>query len=1040
LGAACLVEAQILRHVGFEIMLDMPERRRPNSWPYSGQGVTAVLGPTNTGKTHYAIERMVSHATGVIGLPLRLLAREVYTRVVEKVGAHNVALITGEEKIIPQYARYQICTVEALPSQTNAEFVAIDEVQLSADLERGHMFSDRTLNLRGRSETLLLGSDTVAGILKKLLPGLTITSRPRLSTLMYAGEKKITRLPRRSAIVAFSADEVYAIAELVRRQHGGAAVVMGALSPRTRNAQVELYQSGDVEYLVATDAIGMGLNLDVDHVAFAQNFKFDGHQYRELTPAEYGQIAGRAGRHIKDGTFGVTGQVGPLDEELVERLQTHQFEPVRTLQWRTSDLDFSSVEALLSSLDTLPSKTMPNVDGLSRALPTTDHRSLMLLSKDEMVMRYATSKPNVKRLWDVCTLPDYRKIAPAQHADIIAQLYRDLCTRGRVDETYMADQVSRADNVDGEIDTLSARVAQIRTWTYVANRPGWLADPAHWQEKTRAIEDRLSDALHDRLTKRFVDRRTSVLMKRLRENVMLEAYVGFDGVVTVEGHHVGSLVGFRFTPDLTAGGPDAKAVQGAAQKALGLEFEARAARFAIASNGDLSLGADGVVRWLGAAVAQLAASDDWLKPRAVTLADEQLTGSTRDRVAMRIERFVAHTIETHIKPLQDLAAAEQLQGFAKGLAFRLVESGGVVERRNIAEEMKSLDQTARSALRRLGVRFGFYYVFMPALLKPQPAEIVTMLWALKNDAKDKPGYGEPVALLAAGRTSFAPNAEVTPEFYRLAGFAVLGNRAVRFDILERLADQIRPALYWKEGVEVRPEAAFGKAAFFVTPGMMSILGATHDDMVAVLSALGYRSQPMPKPEFETKLAEDTTPKFEVVIAAPHAHAAAEAMAEAASEAAAETEEHTTEEVVVDADTAEALQPVEIVEEVAAPVEEAKPVLIWRVARAERPVQSRPNFRAKNNAPAVEGEAANPRFERRPKTDNKPGGDKPKFDKPKFDRSRFEKPKGQDGKSEGGKPNNQKFDKPKFEKPKFEKPIDPDSPFAKLAALKERMKS
>ena len=1037
-----------IRQLGFEIMLDLP-RSRPHSTstPYSGQGVTAVLGPTNTGKTHYAIERMVSHATGIIGLPLRLLAREVYTRVAEKVGAHQVALITGEEKIIPPFARYHVCTVEALPSDTNAEFVAIDEVQLSADLERGHMFSDRTLNLRGRAETLLLGSDTVAGILKKLLPGITITGRPRLSTLMYAGEKKITRLPRRSAIVAFSADEVYAIAELVRRQHGGAAVVMGALSPRTRNAQVELYQSGDVEYLVATDAIGMGLNLDVDHVAFAQNFKFDGHQYRELTPAEYGQIAGRAGRHIKDGTFGVTGQVGPLDEELVERLQTHQFEPVRTLQWRTSNLDFSSVEALLTSLDTLPSDTMPNVDGLSRALPTTDHRSLMLLSKDELVMRYATSKPNVKRLWDVCTLPEYRKIAPAQHADIIAQLYRDLCTRGRVDETYMADQVSRADNVDGEIDTLSARVAQIRTWTYVANRPGWLADPAHWQEKTRAIEDRLSDALHDRLTKRFVDRRTSVLMKRLRENVMLEAYVGFDGTVTVEGHQVGSLSGFRFTPDLTAGGPDAKAVQGAAQKALGLEFEARAARFAIASNGDLSLGADGVVRWLGAAVAQLASSDDWLKPRAVILADEQLSGSTRDRVAMRIDRFVAHTIETHIKPLQDLAGAEQLQGFAKGLAFRLVESGGVVERRTITEEMKSLDQTARSALRRLGVRFGFYYVFMSALLKPQPAEIITLLWALKNDAKDKPGYGEPVALLAAGRTSFAPNAEVLPDFYRLAGFAVLGNRAVRFDILERLADQIRPALYWKEGVEVRPEAAFGKAAFFVTPGMMSILGATHDDMVAVLSALGYRSQPMPRAEFETKLAEvklivpakpaeDTTPKFEVVIAAPHAHVVAEAAAEAVAEAAE------TDAALVDETVAEALQPVEFVEDAAAPLEEAKPVLIWRVARAERPVQQRPNFRAKTNAPAVEGETAKPRFERKPKADgksadDKPKFEKPKFDKPKFDRSRFERPKNADGTTEAPKP---KFDKPKSEKPKFEKPVDPDSPFAKLAALKERMKS
>jgi ATP-dependent RNA helicase SUPV3L1/SUV3 len=1069
--------------------------------PYSGAGVTAVLGPTNTGKTHYAIERMVAHRTGVIGLPLRLLAREVYQRVVEKVGVQNVALITGEEKITPAFARYQVCTVEALPAETNADFVAIDEVQLAADMERGHVFADRALNLRGRGETLLLGAETVSGILKKLLPGLQVTTRPRLSTLTYAGEKKITRLPRRSAIVAFSADEVYAIAELVRRQRGGAAVVMGALSPRTRNAQVELYQNGDVDYLVATDAIGMGLNLDVDHVAFAQNWKFDGHQYRELTAAEYGQIAGRAGRHMRDGTFGVTAKVGPLDDELVERLQTHNFEPVRMLQWRNDKLDFSSIAALLASLD-----VTPTVDGLTRALPSTDHRALMLLMRDELVTRHATSAANVKRLWDCCLLPDYRKIAPAQHADIIAQLYRDLCRRGRVDEDYMADQVARANVTEGEIDTLSARIAQIRTWTYVANRPGWLADPTHWQEKTRAIEDRLSDALHDLLTKRFVDRRTTVLMKRLRENAMLEAYVGFDGAVTVEGHHVGSLQGFRFTADPTVGGMDAKAVQAAASKALALEFEARAARFVIAANGDLSLGNDGIVRWLGAPVAQLAASEDWLKPRAVLLADEQLTGPTRDRVVMRIERFVGHVIETHLKALIDLAAADQLQGFARGLAFRLVESGGAVERRTIAEDMKTLDQTARSALRRLGVRFGFHYVFLPALIKPQPAEIVTLLWALKNDALGLPGYGEPVQLLAAGRTSFVPNPAVQADFYRLAGFAVLATRIVRFDILERLADQIRPALYWKEGVEARPEAAFGKGAFFVTPGMMSILGATHDDMAAVLQALGYRGQPMPKAEFDVKLeavkkivpakpAEETAPKFEVVIAAPHAHAVAEAQAEAAQAEAAlaetsqtETVERQVEAALVAPDApaadtqtdgpadlivAEALQAVpETAHEPIA--EDAKPVTIWRVARAERPQPARPRFERRpaqrSDAPARNGEAA----------EQRPAGDAPKPEWKKRDGGRpfargGEKPAGDrnkggfKGRAPQGEPktpghnqaghnqagHNHAGNKPREQhgrddknrgqwqaapKPRVEKPIDPDSPFAKLAALKERMKS
>ncbi|MCB1511944.1 MAG: helicase, partial [Hyphomicrobiaceae bacterium] len=821
----------------------MPASRShpPKPLILSGRGVTAVLGPTNTGKTHYAIERMAAHSSGVIGLPLRLLAREVYGRMVDKVGVGHVSLVTGEEKITPPGARYSVCTVEAMPQDTDAAFVAIDEVQIAGDLERGHVFTDRILSLRGREETLLLGSATVRGILEHLLPGITIVERPRLSELHYAGSKKITRLPRRSAIVAFSADEVYAIAELVRRQRGGAAVVMGALSPRTRNAQVELYQNGDVDYLVATDAVGMGLNLDVDHVAFAQDFKFDGHQYRPLTPAEFGQVAGRAGRHMRDGTFGVTGRVLPFDDELVDRLQSHDFEPVRTLQWRTSSFDFSSVEDLLASLDVTPAHP-----ALTRALPATDHRALMLLARDEMVMRFARARPNVKRLWEVCALPDYRRIAPAQHADIVAQLYRDLCTRGRVDEDYMADQVARADVTEGEIDTLAARVAQIRTWTYVSHRPGWLADPTHWQEKTRAIENRLSDALHDRLTKRFVDRRTTILMKRLRENAMLEANISAEGTVTVEGHHVGEMQGFRFAADAEAGGPDAKAVQAAALKALALEFEARAARFAIAPNGDLSLGADGKLRWLGVVIGQLAASENWLQPRVVLLADEQLTGPARDRVAVRAERFVGHTIETQIKPLLDLAQAEQLQGFARGLAFQLVENAGVVERRAVADEMKTLDQTARAALRTLGVRFGFYNIFLPALLKPAPAEMVTLLWSLKHDLMDNPGYGEPVSLLAAGRTSFVPEAAVDAIFYKLAGFAVLGSRAVRIDILERLADLIRPSLFWKEGAETRPEAAFGRGAFFVTPAMMSILGATHDDMEAVLQALGYRGQPMPK--------------------------------------------------------------------------------------------------------------------------------------------------------------------------------------------------
>ncbi|MFZ1773579.1 MAG: helicase-related protein, partial [Rhizobiaceae bacterium] len=551
----------------------------PQPLVLSGRDVTAILGPTNTGKTHLAIERMVAHDSGVIGLPLRLLAREVYQKVCEKVGAKNVALITGEEKIQPKGARYSVCTVEAMPRQTDAAFVAIDEVQLAGDFERGHVFTDRILHLRGRSETLLLGAATMRGILEKLLRGLAVVTRPRLSHLAWAGSKKATRLPPRSAIVAFSVDEVYAIAELIRRQRGGAAVVLGALSPRTRNAQVELYQSGDVDFLVATDAIGMGLNLDVNHVAFAQRRKFDGYQYRDLSPAELGQIAGRAGRHLRDGTFGVTGQTDAFDEELVKRIEGHEFDPLKVLQWRTADFDLSSLAALRRSLD----RNAP-VDGLARALPAIDQRALEALAADPAIAALADRPERVSMLWEACALPDYRRIAPAQHADLIAAIFADLARRGHVDENYMAEQVRRADSVEGDIDTLSQRIAQIRTWTYVSHRPGWLADPSHWQEKTRQIEDRLSDGLHERLTKRFVDRRTSVLMKRLRENTTMEAEISPTGAVMVEGHHVGELQGFRFAPDNAAGGEDAKAVKAAAQQALAAEFEARAERFGAAAN------------------------------------------------------------------------------------------------------------------------------------------------------------------------------------------------------------------------------------------------------------------------------------------------------------------------------------------------------------------------------------------------------------------------------------------------------------------------
>jgi ATP-dependent RNA helicase SUPV3L1/SUV3 len=1006
----------------------------------SGRGVTAVLGPTNTGKTHFAIERMVAHGSGIIGLPLRLLAREVYQRVVERVGASQVALVTGEEKIAPAGARFSVCTVEAMPRETKAAFVAIDEIQLAGDLERGHIFTDRLLHLRGRDETLLLGSATMKPILQQVLPGITIVERPRLSQLFYAGQKKITRLPQRTAIVAFSADEVYAIAELIRRQRGGAAVVLGALSPRTRNAQVGLYQAGDVEYLVATDAIGMGLNLDVDHVAFAQDRKFDGYQFRNLNPGELGQVAGRAGRHLKDGTFGVTGRVDPFDNELVERLESHQFDTVKVLQWRTAKFDFSSIGALQRSLE-----AAPRVEGLTRALPAIDQQALDFLARYPEVTDLANTPERVEKLWEACALPDYRRITPAQHADLIQSLFFDLVRHGAVNEDFMAEQVRRADRTDGEIDTLSARIAQIRTWTYVSNRPGWLADPTHWQEKTREIEDRLSDALHDRLTKRFVDRRTSVLMKRLRENAMLEAEISVNGDVFVEGHPMGQLAGFRFTPISGTEGPDAKAVEAAAHKALALEFEARAARLHASGNNDLAISADGLVRWLGDPVARLTGSDHMLHPRVILLADEQLTGNARDHVVARIERFVNHHISTVLKPLDDLSRAEDLQGLAKGLAFQLVENLGVLFRRDVSDDVKSLDQDARASMRRYGVRFGAYHIFMPALLKPAPAELITLLWALKNDGLDKAGYGDLIPVLAAGRTSVVTDAGYERMFYKLAGFRFLGKRAVRIDILERLADLIRPLLQWKPGATTRPDGAYDGRRFTTTTAMLSILGATPDDMEEILKGLGYRADSVTAEEAEAFLASQTAssvvpgeekPDEDADAAAEHADV--DAGTEEATEAAQPVVEAVADAAAVEAASAE---------EAAVPAE-PKPVLLWRPGgrsdnqRGARPAGDRQRHGGNRgpNRGATEGQAEGRRDERRRDGEGGKGRDRDSG-RGGFGQKGDRQERG-DRKDRGPRPDRDAKSQPaRFEAkpPRKEKPIDPDSPFAKLAALKEQMK-
>ena len=809
-----------------------------------------------------AIERMVAHKSGLIGLPLRLLAREVYGRVCDKVGVANVSLVTGEERITPKGAKYQVCTVEAMPEYTNADFVAIDEVQLATDLERGHFFTDRILNLRGKHETMLLGADTMAAALHDLLPRISITTRPRMSVLEYAGSKKITRMPTRSAIVAFSADEVYAIAELVRRERGGAAVVTGSLSPRTRNAQVELYQNGDVDFLIATDAIGMGLNLDVNHVAFAQDTKYDGFQFRKLTASELAQVAGRAGRHTKDGTFGTTSRVQPFEDELIQALETHTFAPAKILTWRNRNLNYASITELKFSLEKPADHRR-----LMKAPTNADIIALDRLSNDPDIIDITNSSERVKLLWDVVKTPDYRKISPASHAEILAQVYLDVAREGKINEIWFADQVASSDNTNGELDALSTRIANIRTCTYLSNRDDWLENATEWREKTREVEDRLSDALHETLTKRFVDRRTSILMKRLKENRMLEAEIGDNGSVSVEGHAVGHLKGFRFVADVSEGGKDAKALNAAATKALSAEIEKRADRLAASPNSDIVLGNDGTMRWLGEAVAKLAKGDTPLKPRVIMLADEQLTGPALDKVVARLERWVSNHINTLLKPLSDLEANQELNGIARGIAFRLVENMGILARKDVADDLKNLDQDMRSIMRHNGVRFGAYHVFIPLLLKPAPSQLICLLWAIANDKMEAVGLTEVPGLSAAGRTSAPVDESFEKTFYGLSGFKLLGAKAVRIDILERLADLIRPTTSWKQdsGNE-KPEGAVDGRAFYVTPAMLSILGATHEDMVTILKGLGYKEEK--RLEADIKPAAETADEAAVDVPEP----------------------------------------------------------------------------------------------------------------------------------------------------------------------------
>ncbi len=746
----------------------------------------AVLGPTNTGKTHLAVERMLGHHSGIIGFPLRLLAREVFERVRKIAGDNATALVTGEEKIVPQGARYFLCTVEAMPLDREFDFLAVDEIQLATDRERGHVFTDRLLHARGANETMFLGSSILKPLISRLVKGVEFIERPRLSQLTYDGDKKLTRLPPRTAVVAFSAAEVYAVAELIRRQRGGAAVVLGVLSPRTRNAQVAMFQSGDVDYLIATDAIGMGLNMDIAHVAFAGLSKFDGRRQRSLETSELAQIAGRAGRHMSDGTFGTTAGAGPIDAQVVEAIENHRFPAARTLFWRNRDLSFRSLNDLLASLDARP----PHSDMVVKR-DAPDHLALLELARDEAIRAATGSRERVNLLWDVAQIPDYRKESPTSHAKLLARVFTALVEKGAIDSDWAGRSLTELDRVEGDIDTLTQRIERIRTWRFIAHRNGWMKDAEHWQGRAREVEDRLSDALHERLTQRFVDRRASVLMKRLKDSRSLFSHVAATGAVEVEGHYVGRLEGLKFTPDASAtelGAPH-RAVKAASARALAHEIPRRVRE--IVAEPDTAFGLDERSRiiWRGAVVAELAPGRSILKPEITVPAADGLSDADRLALRRRLEAWIEATIAATLGPLIQCQAAASdalLSSHGRAVLHHLVEGLGLVPRAVVAEHLNALAPASRKRLVPLGVRIGRTAVFLPALRgRPSLQMRVTLACLFAKDSPETRAVLEKTLRKIPIATT-APN-KVAASRFHAAGYLLLGGHAVRIDAAERLA-------------------------------------------------------------------------------------------------------------------------------------------------------------------------------------------------------------------------------------------------------------
>ncbi len=780
--------------------------------------ITAVLGPTNTGKTHLAIETMLSFESGMIGFPLRLLAREVYDKVIKKISLDKVALITGEEKIIPSNAKYFLCTVESMPIDKHLEFVGVDEIQMCSDHERGHIFTDRLLNIRGEKLTMLMGSSTIKNIISKLDGDIEFINRERLSKLTYAGHKKISRIDRKTAIIAFSAEEVYAIAELIRRQKGGAAIVMGSLSPKTRNAQVELYQSGDVDFLVATDAIGMGINMDLDFVYFSNVKKFDGKKLRRLNLSEIGQIAGRAGRYLNDGGFGITGDCKEISPEEVELLENHKFEEIRTLFWRNSNLNFNNPISLIKSLE-----EKPHVEWLRKIRECEDEKALKYFLKDQKILNREFDKKTLMLLWECCQIPDFVKKTYGNHFEVIGNVFKFLTSKkGLISEDFMRLQLIKLDKLDGNVDSLSNRIANVRTWSYVSNKNNWVENQSYWIEKTKHLEDRLSDRLHEELTKTFIDKRASVLARGLKQDMEFKTEILQNNDVKIDDQFIGKIKGLKLELDLKKGAleADIKSLKKAARQTIGPELEKRVQ--SIVDTGLINLNEDFKIYWNGFPIAKLTTGNDYLNPNFDLMVDDIIEQNTKQKLNNYINKWIHAKINNVLKSLIDLKNIKENNSSIKALAYQLYENNGVLKRDQVSEYLKSLEQNERKILRELGVKFGRYHVFLYQLIKPEAVSLRTLLW--KNFYQKFHNLKPPTFGL-----NFLDDKEIkNKNFMLLCGFEKFDNFFVRIDILERLFVLIINSSS-KENSEIK-----------LIPEMLNLLGCSKDNFKKLLQKMNYK--------------------------------------------------------------------------------------------------------------------------------------------------------------------------------------------------------